>query len=200
MIFFLISFIKASLFHFEKVLRQSFIRVIGRELHERDFRNYLEFHRNEFFKPKFRPKPCCFPVRMNDHDPEGIFGITIDSENFLNTFYTSHCNREMRISLSDVKLQIRGDLNVHGFVVHQFHRPLTHLSFSARTKRFGSFVVILGKLVGKNTIEPQCSLLLGDLDTLEVMLDVTTIPSKKEFQERVQSLSLNQIDFANQIR
>ena len=53
---------------------------------------------------------------------------------------------------------------------------------------------------GKDLFDPKCSMIIQNKDELNIPLNLETIPTAKEFKERISSLSPEQQRFAKAIR
>jgi len=70
----------------------------------------------------------------------------------------------------------------------------------ASTRQFSSFIVCVGKIVSATSFEPTSAFIVADKDEISVPLEVSELPTPKEFKDAIASLSPNQQAFAKAFR
>jgi len=84
---------------------------------------------------------------------------------------------------------------------HQFSgQSGASLSLVARARQFSSMLVLVGRITGVDTFDPQYAAIVQNKDELTIPLDLSTIPSAMEFRDAVESLSPEQQAFAKAFR
>jgi hypothetical protein len=63
---------------------------------------------------------------------------------------------------------------------------------TARARQFSSYILLLGRISSHDVFDPQYATIVQNKDDLEIPLMLETIPSPKEFKERIWSLSPEQ--------
>ena len=94
-----------------------------------------------------------------------------------------------------------GDQYLHSFVVHQFSgRSPPALRLAARARQFSSFILMVGKMSGPTSFEPESAIIVKNKDDLLIPLLLETIPTPKQFRDAIESLSPEQQRFAKSFR
>eukprot|EP01062_Namystynia_karyoxenos_P084370 TRINITY_DN990_c0_g2_i1.p1 TRINITY_DN990_c0_g2~~TRINITY_DN990_c0_g2_i1.p1 ORF type:complete len:933 (+),score=299.99 TRINITY_DN990_c0_g2_i1:85-2799(+) len=193
----------------EGMLRSQLIAAVGKELHPSDFAEYMDFHHRRLFRPEFRPRGFCYPVRRPEHYPEGSVSVEIAKDALsgdsvpIQTFTVSRLAQEpMRFPLSAAAdLAFYGERHLHVCVLHRFGTDQHGLlRLCARARQFSSFILLAGKLAGADLFDPQAAMIVQNKDDLVVPLVLDTIPTKKEFRDAIESLSPEQQRFAKAFR
>ena len=191
----------------ENLLRDQLIAAIGKEVNPVDFNNYMIFHNRKLFKEEFEPQRFCYAVRRPGFFPEGVISIETPLGDGaipepLTTF-ASHQLSTTPMSCSinaATNILIRGDKYLHGWLNYSFNNSQPQLSLNVRAKQFSCFIVLLGNLISANQFEAKYALIVKNKDDISVPIDMTTIPSKKEFKDATASLSPEQKKFAKAYR
>ena len=99
------------------------------------------------------------------------------------------------------RVVFKGEKHVHGFLRTAFEdSPSLELQLTARARQFSSFILLVGKIVGKDQFEPEDAIVLQNKDHILVRLLTEVIPSAKQFKEAISSLSPEQQRFAQAFR
>jgi hypothetical protein len=94
-----------------------------------------------------------------------------------------------------------GDRYLHAFVQNQFASDSgVSLSLTARTRQFSSYILVLGKLLSNRELQPTAAILLQNKDEILLSVLTETIPTPKEFKERISSISPEMQRFAKAYR
>ena len=99
------------------------------------------------------------------------------------------------------RVLFHGERYLHAYIDHQFARaPSPPLTLSVRARQFSCFMVLLGRLGPGGTFEPSHAMLARNKDELRIPLDLEQMPSAKEFEDAISSLSPEQRRFAKAYR
>jgi hypothetical protein len=72
-----------------------------------------------------------------------------------------------------------GQRFLHAAVLHRFASEAPAVTLRARARQFSSFILLIGKMVGKDRFEPCDALVVKNKDDVEIPLTMETIPSPK---------------------
>jgi len=96
-------------------------------------------------------------------------------------------------------VQLNGDLFLHAWMLQRFQEKQS-FNLVSQARQFSSFLVLVGKLTGPNTFEPEHGIILQNKDELLIPLLLEEMPSAKEFKDAISSLSPEQQRFAKAFR
>lgn len=93
----------------------------------------------------------------------------------------------------------------------QIYRPLPKASSStpsippqilltAQSRQYCTFILLLGRITSANTFDPKHAILLQNKDSINIPLELEIIPSLKEFNDLISSLSKKQQEFLQAYR
>eukprot|EP00930_Biecheleria_cincta_P046775 TRINITY_DN3230_c0_g1_i1.p1 TRINITY_DN3230_c0_g1~~TRINITY_DN3230_c0_g1_i1.p1 ORF type:complete len:947 (-),score=250.40 TRINITY_DN3230_c0_g1_i1:101-2941(-) len=197
----------------EDMLRKQLVAAIGKEVSPADFASYMTFHNRKLFKPEYGPKPFCYAVRRSErHSPEGTVSIEEDavgpggdsniSQPIVSICAKSSTESFMTMPLSaSTTVSFGGDRYLHAYLSHQFSSQSgSQLSLAAKARQFSSFLVIVGRVASASSFEPKYAAIVQNKDELIIPLDLSTIPTPKEFKDAIESLSPEQQSFAKAFR
>jgi hypothetical protein len=74
------------------------------------------------------------------------------------------------------------------------------LTLIAQTRQYCNYILLLGRMTSGQTFDPKYGVILQNKDSIEIPLDLETIPSLKEFNDLIASLSEKQQDFLKAYR
>lgn len=205
--------------YIEGMIRQQLVAAIGKEVTPADFADYMQFHSRKLFARPYAPAPFCYAVRRSDrHSPEGTLSIEemkAGSGSFpfggdmalpvvtlaaLSTRDTAECPMEFPINAS-TSIRFGGDVHLHAYLSHQFSGESgSSLNLVSRARQFSSFLVLVGRIASVNMFEPKYAAIVQNKDELAIPLDLSTIPTPKEFKDAIESLSPEQQRFAQAFR
>eukprot|EP01038_Epipyxis_sp_PR26KG_P009339 gene9339-12583_t len=207
-----------SIAFIETTIRNQLISAIGKEVSSSDFSDYMIFHSRLLFKENFQPKPFSYSIRRSlTHSPEGLIRIqkggcgssfTPSKSNATNnliysisTSSTSNESHEMSFPINaSTKIRFCGDRYLHAIQCHSFSNEQLKLSLVAQARQFSSFIVIIGRIVSATLFEPKCGFIVQNKDEITVPLELSRIPTAKEFRDAIESLSPEQQRFATSFR
>lgn len=213
----------------ENMLREQIRAAIGKELTSDDVSEYMEFHNHGLFAEEYVPKYFTYAIRRSDDaSPEGFISLesTHNSKpirthvnHFRETILDSQANSEIVnvenkqnksvISFNlnpSTKVQMFGDVYLHSWMHHSFSSDQVSPSLSeqfnviVRARQFSSFILVLGTLTSPTDFEPIHAIIVKDKDYLKIPLEVSMIPTAKEFRTATLSLSPEQKRFAEAFR
>lgn len=159
------------------------------------------FHyRSKLFKEEYLPTPFAYAVRFGDHFPEGTVEISsVPADGSVATpiqtiVRTEPATKPMKFSLNAATdVSFLGDRHVHAFISHQFSgQSGNELRLTARARQFSSYVVLLGRLVSGEVLDPKYAFIVRNKDSVNIPLFLEQIPSPSEFKDAIASLSPEQ--------
>jgi len=176
-----------------------------------DFADYMQFHNRKLFADAYAPVPFCFAVRRSDkHSPEGTLSIEQDTNGgdsniaapIVTLFARSSQESNMEFPLSaSSNVTFGGDRYLHAWLSHRFsNQAAGSLSLVSRTRQFSGFIVLVGRISSAHTFDPKYAAIVQNKDELKIPLDLSTIPTPKEFKDAISSLSPQQQAFAKAFR
>mmetsp|Transcript_56950 Transcript_56950/g.135772 ORF Transcript_56950/g.135772 Transcript_56950/m.135772 type:complete len:964 (-) Transcript_56950:119-3010(-) len=197
----------------EDMLRKQLAAAIGKEVSPGDFAAYMRFHYRKLFHEAFLPKPLCFSVRRSDtHSPEGTVSI---EEAVVGSGGDSNINSPIVTMVASTaesapmtfplnastNVTFAGERHLHAWLSHQFSgQSGCELSLVARARQFSSMLVLIGRVSSATSFDPKYAAIIQNKDELTIPLNLSTIPSPKEFKDAIESLSPEQQAFAKAFR
>eukprot|EP00434_Breviolum_minutum_P021029 symbB.v1.2.018552.t1/scaffold1483.1/size116006/1 len=163
----------------------------------------MRFHHQKLFIESYQPRPFSYAVRRTqNHCAEGILSIEDSNQGALVcSMCSKKSNQNMKFSLNaSTTVSFTGDVHVHGLLAHQFSGTKTSLSLMSRARQFSCFMVLLGRVISSQQFDPSYAILLQNLDELRIPLKLSTIPTPKDFKDAIESLSVEQQQFAKAFR
>ena len=90
-------------------------------------------------------------------------------------------NAVMKFALNaSTDVSFSGQRFLHAAVLHRFASEAPPaVTLRARARQFSSFILLIGKIVGKDRFEPCDALVVKNKDDVEIPLTMKTIPSPK---------------------
>eukprot|EP00931_Biecheleriopsis_adriatica_P058888 TRINITY_DN3514_c0_g1_i1.p1 TRINITY_DN3514_c0_g1~~TRINITY_DN3514_c0_g1_i1.p1 ORF type:complete len:950 (-),score=227.67 TRINITY_DN3514_c0_g1_i1:93-2942(-) len=199
--------------YIEGMLRKQLIAAIGKEVSPADFAAYMRFHNRKLFKEAYALAPFCFAVRRSEqHTPEGTVSIEEEvigsggDSNVSNPIVTvaakSVARDTMTFPLSaSTTVSFGGDRHLHAWLSHKFSgQSGARLSLISRARQFSSMMVLLGRVTSASSFDPKYAAIVQNKDELTIPLELSTIPTPKEFKDAIESLSPEQQSFAKAFR
>jgi hypothetical protein len=200
----------ASLDFVEDMLRRQIVAAVGKVVSPSDFAEYMAYHARKKIREEFLPRPFCHAVRRPEHYPEGVVSLDVISttgaglNSPICTFSRRTRGTTVRFQLNAAtEVDMAGDMFVHGCIMHRFGDdgdPSNTLELNARTGQFSSYILMLGKMNGPTLFAPKYAMIVRNKDAMRIPLSLSVIPSRKEFQDAIQSLSPEQQQFAQAFR
>ncbi|CAJ1376055.1 unnamed protein product [Effrenium voratum] len=191
--------------YIENMLRAQLVAAIGKEVTPADFADYMRFHYRKLFQEAYLPSPFSFAVRRSTlHGPEGT--VSIEEQEGIKTPVLSMCSTGQTSHMSfalnaSTNVSFAGEVHLHAWLAHQFSGETgAKLSLVSRARQFSSFIVLVGRVTSATSLEPSYAALVQNKDELEIPLDLSTIPTPKEFKDAIESLSPEQQGFAKAFR
>ena len=194
----------------EAMLTSQLEAAIGKTINQDDFFQYMSSALGKnLFGDSYRPKPFSFAVRRPEHSPDGAISIErFDNEGKAHPIITAACKVDgapnsvyMPINAS-TSVELTGHKYLHGWMNCRFgdnSSPPRH-QIAARARQFSSFMLIIGKMSGPDTFEPQEACIISNKDEFFLPLLLEELPTAKSFRDAISSLSPEQRRFAEAFR
>lgn len=191
-----------SIAFIEDMMRKQFIAAIGKEIQPSDFAEYMQYHYRNLFKEEYRPKPFSFAIRRTEmHSPEGVLRIDGGSEPIYTVSSRAKTPHMMQFAINaSTTIRFGGDRYLHAFQCHSFSNASNRLDLIAQAKQFSSFIVLIGRIVSATIFDPKHAFIVKDKDEMCIPLELSQIPTAKEFRDAIESLSPEQQRFAKAYR
>jgi len=195
-----------SLQYLEDLLESHLIDALGRAVDEVDLFDLARFHFSKTLQPAYRPPHLCYPVRTGLQDPEGLVTLEwvwADGERRpVNGLTVASPGHSTSLPLSSAaQVTLRGPMFLHTVMAQAFgEADVPALNIGARARPFSSYILLLGRIPAEGEFQCEAALLIRNSDDVTIPMMVETIPSAKEFKERIQSISDTQQRFAKQYR
>lgn len=195
-----------SMCYVEQLLRDQLVAAIGKEVTPADFAAYMQFHYRKLFQEAYAPSPFSFAVRRSSqHSPEGAISVEESQaamQSPISTLLATGSPQAMNFELdASTTVSFTSKVHLHACLVHQFSGQSTaQLSLVSRARQFSSFIVMVGRVISATSFDPKFAMLLQNKDELQIPLDLSTIPTPKEFKDAIESLSPEQRAFAKAFR
>ena len=94
-----------------------------------------------------------------------------------------------------------GNVHLHGWLSHSFSgQSGSKLFLTSRARQFSSMVVLVGRVTSATTFDPTYAAIVQNKDELTIPLELSVIPTPKEFKDAIASLSPEQQAFAKAFR
>eukprot|EP01064_Diplonema_japonicum_P021011 TRINITY_DN3055_c0_g1_i1.p1 TRINITY_DN3055_c0_g1~~TRINITY_DN3055_c0_g1_i1.p1 ORF type:complete len:924 (+),score=285.24 TRINITY_DN3055_c0_g1_i1:65-2773(+) len=200
---------QAAIDYLETLLRNQLISAIGKEVTSQDFGEYMRFHNRKLFKQEYQPTGFSYAIRRPDHYPEGILSIEEskpDGSMSDPVPTVVRCipedEKPMKFALSaSATVSFTGKTFVHSYVGHRFsHEALSKLQVNGRARQFSGFILLVGRIGGPDLFMPSHAMIIQNKDDFKIPLILEEIPTPKEFQDAIESLSPEQQRFAKAYR
>jgi len=207
-----------SINYVEGLLTQQLTQAIGKAVGARELDQFLQFHNQKLFAPAYAPRPFTYAIRRPNHFPDGMLSIEAKASSILcgngdhdaatalpiDTMVRHVSGHESPISMpinAGTSIDIGGDRFLHGWVKHSFESEAERsFQIVARARQFSSFLLVLGKMAGKNKFAPKHALILRNKDEVLIPLLTEVLPTAKEFKDAISSLSPEQQAFCKAYR
>lgn len=205
-----------SVEYIEFMLESQLIAAIGKSLQPSDFEDFFRSYLKKFLIHEFQPQPFCYSIRRPNHYPDGI--LSIESEHIekqtepiltlTKKINNDTSEKKMHFAINAAtKIEFIGNIYLHAWMLHDFkgsyhQRPSNPGSFTlaARAKQFSNFLLMVGKISGPDSFEPQHAIIIQNKDEVLIPLLLNQLPTSKEFKDAIESLSPEQKEFATAIR
>ncbi|CAK0836099.1 unnamed protein product [Prorocentrum cordatum] len=207
------SQLAAAMDYIESMLRSQLVAAIGKEVTPAAFADYMRFHNRRLFAAPYAPSPFCFAVRRSEgHSPEGTVSIEQEprdpgaesgiAEPIVTMVARSERSHPMQFPISaSANVTFKGDRYLHAWLSHQFTgHASAELALVSKARQFSSMIVMVGRIVSATVFEPKCAAIVQNKDELSIPLELSTIPTPKEFRDAIESLSPEQQHFAKAFR
>mmetsp|Transcript_36224 Transcript_36224/g.49733 ORF Transcript_36224/g.49733 Transcript_36224/m.49733 type:complete len:1155 (-) Transcript_36224:90-3554(-) len=191
-----------SLDFMENLLRDQIVAAIGRVVKPQDLTDYMKFYNQKYFPQDLRPRPFSYFVRSEGASPVGEIRILDGRDPILPFSRKFEGKFDMTMSLNAAtKVTLSATRYLHGWVRHSFNDSGSNqLNLVGRARQFGAFVLLIGRVLDNETFSPMASILLQNKDDIKIPLKLDQIPTAKEFEDFISSLSPAQRRFAESYR
>jgi len=198
--------------YIENMLHKQLVAAIGKEIQPSDFEEFTHFHYNRFFAKNYCPQPFCYAIRRPGHYPDGTISIEKESggtrgqKEPIVTVTRKLESASMYFQLNAATtVECRGEMFLHAWMLHEFSLqtkfpPQQKFDLIARTRQFSSFLLMIGKISGPYSFQPQHAIILQNKDEILIPLLLEQLPTPKEFKDAIKSLSPEQKRFASAFR
>eukprot|EP00961_Rhodomonas_salina_P269174 3637254-Rhodomonas_salina.1 len=187
----------------EDMLRKQLCAAIGKELSSSDFAAFRRFHDRKLFRDETQPLPFSYAVRRSPlHSPEGLITMEEHSDPTSGAIAEpvfTHVRQgpaatPMRFSLNAAtSVRFTGQRTLHAWLRTDFSgQPAPEVTLSARARQLSSFIVLVGRIASADCFEPSHAMVVQNKDDVRIPLQVSTIPTPKEFKDAISSLSPEQ--------
>eukprot|EP00475_Leptophrys_vorax_P000090 TRINITY_DN10054_c0_g1_i1.p1 TRINITY_DN10054_c0_g1~~TRINITY_DN10054_c0_g1_i1.p1 ORF type:complete len:879 (+),score=239.00 TRINITY_DN10054_c0_g1_i1:43-2679(+) len=194
----------------EHMLRSQLIAAIGKEIGSFEFYQYMLYHNRKLFLPEYEPQPFALAVRRPDHYPDGILSVEMryfqESKGKSEPIYAtvkqlSHSSPVGFEINSGTSVTCMAGIHVHSWINYQFSNSNDfEVCLNARARQFSCFMLLVGNILSDTEFSPKFGMIIKNKDELTVPLEVSRLPSAKDFKAAVKSLSPEQESFAKAFR
>jgi hypothetical protein len=199
-----------SINHIEDMLCTQLYNAVGKHITSNDVDEFVKSYNQKLFIETYAPEPFSYAIRRPNHYPDGEISIEEtkldgngnDSAKHAMTFTRQLEGGEYPMSIpinSATSVEFKGDLFLHAWMLQRFQeKPSFRLA--SRARQFSSFLLLVGKISGPNSFEPEHGIILQNQDEVLIPLIMDEMPSSKEFKDAIESLSPEQQRFAQALR
>jgi len=193
-----------GIIHIENMLYKQLSDAIGKSVDSEDLNEFVRFHNQRLFSETYAPEPFCYAIRRPGHYPDGIISIEDKANENALTFTRKLENKGSQSHMyvpinSATSVELKGDIYLHAWMLQKFENKPS-FSLASRARQFSSFLLLIGKLSGPDTFEPQHGIILQNKDEILIPLLLDEMPSPQEFKDAIASLSSEQQQFARSFR
>jgi hypothetical protein len=192
-----------SVEYIEHMLLKQLNQAIGKTLTPTDVGEYMRYHYRKFFNPQFIPSNFSFPIRREGYAPEGEIMIQNDGKCIQTFACKANSTERMHFALNvSTKVEFTGERILHGWIDTAYSQmgQGTTLEIIARARQFSSYIMMLGRIAANDSFEPEHAIIVQNKDEYKIALNCETIPSAKQFNDSIESLSPEQQRFAKAFR
>ena len=195
--------------HIEDMLHTQLYNAIGKHVNNDDLDEFVRSYNQKLFADTYAPESFCYTVRRPGYFPDGLISIEKQTTcgrdkggeknamTFTRQLETSNGENPMYIPInSATSVQFTGNLFLHAWMMQRFQQSHPSFHLASRARQFSSFLLLVGKLSGPNTFEPEHGIILQNQDEVLIPLLLEEMPSAKEFKDAIDSLSPEQQQFA----
>ena len=199
---------KNSVDYIENMLRKQLCAAIGKEVQPNDFDQFMTFHNQKILGQAYAPKPFCYAIKRPGHYPVGVLSIEKDADSQLEPVETlvrtipgdNAPPVAMPINAATT-VHMTGPRYLHGWVGHRFRTsPRREVRLAARARQFSAFVLVIGNLAGPHSFKPKEAIIVQNKDEVLIPLLLNDLPTAKQFNNAISSLSPEQQRFAKTYR
>ena len=191
----------------EYLLEKGLCEAIGKVIQVQDIDDYMEYRFGHLTNVNSAPKRLSHVLRSDSSSPAiGSYSVNqIFSDQTLSRnicAFVSQSRQNVRVNLhSSSTLTLKNcDVHVHGYLNYEFAQPHKRLELSCTARPLCEFILMIGTMINNRQFQPQYAFLLSGGAQYQVPLQVSSLPSQKEFEDLTLSLSHEQKSFVEQYR
>jgi hypothetical protein len=212
-----------SIDYIEYMLKEQLTQAIGKEIGSKEFEQFVRFHNRKLFALNYRPNTFSYAIRRPGFYPDGILTIeskiassdqptalsttTMSSPEPIETYtrcVSGNDSPSIFIPINAATaIEMTGDRYLHGWMQHRFKSKYAgkpEFNIACRSRQFCCFILIIGTMSGYDTFEPKDAIVIQNKDEVFIPLLTNVLPSVKEFNDAIASLSPEQQAFAKAFR
>jgi hypothetical protein len=189
--------------YLELVLKRQLILAVGNEVTPEDLDNYLLFSSRNMMREQYKPSPFAYAIRHPGASRVGTLTLQKNSHPIFT--YAKKCGENVSLSFPlnpGTTVSLQSQMYVHGWLLMTFDgmSEIATTTLHAQTRKFGGYILLVGRVTSSTTFEPVASIVIRNNDDVTIPLRLEQIPTAKEFEDFVTSLSPQQRQFAEAYR
>jgi hypothetical protein len=159
----------------EEFLTSKMIQAIGRAVTTKDFESHFHYYCKKHFFPQYAPKAFSYLVRKQGSDPDGSVAMEDCDGNPIRMFSdVRRMKRSMSFKIdSSVNVTMRGEKSIHFWFRSQFSDEKSPNYLRIRGRECGAFLVVAGKMISDDEIDPEIAFLICGKWTLEIPVSLS---------------------------
>ena len=194
-------------------IKQNIIECLGKRVKIDDFRKLMHFWYHSKIASSLPSEnilqPFSYSIKRDDiSSVEGkiqLFSNEQNKKEVVNTFVQKipkhKMNQKINFQLSSASnIVLAGDTFLHGWLEYEFNSIMRkEFTLQIEPATFGTFIVLIGNFTYENQFEPTYAKIVikeKQNTPIEVPIQISKIPSLRQFKKSIQSLSNNQKDFS----
>jgi hypothetical protein len=184
--------------YIEDMLCTQLYNAIGKHVNNDDLDEFVRSSNQKLFSDSYAPEPFCYAIRRPNHYPDGLVSIEKVGDGkegdkhamtFTRQLETNSGEYPMHIPINAAtSVQFNGHLFLHAWMLQRFQQKQS-FQLVSRARQFSSFLLLIGKISGPDTFEPEDGIILQNKDEIIIPLIMDEMPSAKEFKDAIGSLS-----------
>jgi len=195
--------------YIENLIYKQLVQAIGKEVSPSDIGEYMAYHYRRLYKKNYQPHPFAHSVSHGSHSPEGMVCINRISNGdsditdpILTSIRPINSNKPMKFAINAATtIEFNGSKYLHGWLGFEFSGYSdSTFELVARARQFSNYIIIIGNVLSSDEFEPKNAVLVRNKDEYFIPILLEQIPTPKEFEKAVESLSPEQASFASSFR
>ncbi len=181
----------------ENQMQLAVIDALGKRITMRDA--------TEFFQHRYSGKSRAFACAVRSNPLGSASGfLSIEHDGVcIQTTACSHGPMALTFRIdAATRISVRGEATVHGYLAHYFHNDdkWQQLKLCLCSRPYSSVAVLVGRLTSNSEVSLEHCALVANGRRVDIPLDLDVLPSLRQFQVAISSLSREQQEFSSQIR